>query len=278
MSYVLLRLTVRRAVVSQRYFDLGGEFRPGLRLPGDHENGVIPGDRSDNVRQRSAIECTRQIVRCPRRRAQHRDVAARIVETSNSPSNLDSRSVPPETPRTGLPSSGRRRRRAAVCGAKLTAPNSSRSRDKVAWVASMPSAASSAASRSGCVPACATAARRYGLAAGTGRGARRLRLRPACEKPDQQRFCGAAGSRPRPTPRLRSVDDVGGDLFAAMCGQAVQDNGVGSATASSSALIWNFRNGPTRSSPSFSCPMDVQVSVTSGAAPFDRRLWITGER
>ena len=40
-----------------------------------------------------------------------------------------------------------------------------------------------------------------------------------------------------------------------------------SARLDSAALTWNGRNGPTRSSPSFSCPIDVQVSVTSTSAP-----------
>ena len=47
----------------------------------------------------------------------------------------------------------------------------------------------------------------------------------------------------------------------------MQHNGFRCARASSAALIWNGRNGPTRSSPSFSWPIDVQVSVTSTSAP-----------
>src|SRR5882724_512142 len=57
------------------------------------------------------------------------------------------RSVPPETPRTGLPSSGTMYTPTPPSAPRsLTAPSSSRSRDSVAWVTSMPSSASIAAS------------------------------------------------------------------------------------------------------------------------------------
>ena len=71
-----------------------------------------------------------------------------------------------------------------------------------------------------------------------------------------------------PDRRLRTVDDLVGDLPAAVRRQAVQhDRARPPARASRSALTWYGRNGPTRSSPSFSCPIDVQVSVTSTSAP-----------
>ncbi|SLH38744.1 Uncharacterised protein [Mycobacteroides abscessus subsp. abscessus] len=69
------------------------------------------------------------------------------VETRRSPRSFDSRSVPPVTPRTGLPSSGTTYTPAPPSAARsFTAPSSSRSRERVAWVVSMPSAASRAAS------------------------------------------------------------------------------------------------------------------------------------
>src|SRR6478672_3888237 len=57
------------------------------------------------------------------------------------------RSVPPDTPRTGLPSSGTTYTPTPPSAPRsFTAPSSSRSRDSVAWVTSMPSSASIAAS------------------------------------------------------------------------------------------------------------------------------------
>ena len=71
-----------------------------------------------------------------------------------------------------------------------------------------------------------------------------------------------------PHRRPRTVEHLVGDLPAAVRRQAVQhDRVVGRRGRAAAALTWYGRNGPTRSSPSFSCPIDVQVSVTTTSAP-----------
>ena len=120
----------------------------------------------------------------------------------------------------------------------LTAPSSSRSRDSVAWVVSMPSASSSASSSlwlrtcwretSSTIRACRVGARAAPRSGRGVAGAGRRVLIGALQQPGQQRLLGVQPVlRLVPDRAARAVEHRVGDLVAAVRGQAVQGDRAG---------------------------------------------------
>ena len=184
------------------------------------------------VGQRGAVEGAGQVVGGARRGAQHGEVAAgvggdeQLAEQSRQPVGAAG------APRaTGLPSSGTTYTPAPPSAARsFTAPSSSRSRDSVAWVASMPSSAEQRREFGLAAHRCAASELDdAGLPSGR-ESARcsRLLCGSLLEQPHQQRLLRVqAVLRLVPDHALRAVEHLVGDLLAAVRGQAVQHDRVG---------------------------------------------------
>ena len=169
------------------------------RAQDDHDR-VVTGHRTDRVEGGAAVQVPGEELGGPRRRVQHGDVArpTRPARGARSPAATAS----PRCRRAGWTCRRRtpRRARSAACPsspAAFTAPIASRSRDSVAWVTWMPSAASSWPSSScdstGVVAMIAAMrARRAGHRARGARWTRQSRRR-TCEEPARAHRCAPTG-------------------------------------------------------------------------------------
>ena len=251
------------------------ELGAGEGVAGDDEQGVVAGDGPDDVGQRGRSSALARKCAAPGRGAQHREVAEASAETSSSA----------EQPGQSVGAAGDAAHRAAVVRDDV-AP------DAAVGAAQLHRAELVEVARQrglGDLDALGGQQRRQlGLAAHRVRADQRddprlpggpassatltaLTARPAALRPSSQAssafWACSRFSASSQTADARAVDDLGGDLVAAVGGQAVQHDGVGAARGQQRGVDRKARNGPARSRPSPSWPMEVQVSVASTSAP-----------
>ena len=252
--------------------------RPRARGRDDHDR-VVPGDGAEHRRQVRRGRWRRRGTSRPRAACAGRRGCADGSAVTSSSSH--SRAQPGASPRRpswagraarSPPSPGTAYTRARP-ERTFTAPSSTRSRDSVACVTSMPSLGEQVEQlglRAHRVPAAGSRRSGAGGRVRAGRDGHRGRLRSS--RQDEQ---GLLGVQPVlglvPDHRLRAVDDLGGDLQAPVGGQAVQDDRVGGGAGHEGggrpAKGTNGLRRPGRRAFCASCPIDTQVSVATTSAP-----------
>ena len=265
------KLSVSIFGVARPVGELVGQRLAAGDVAGHDEDGVVAGDGADDVGQPGPVQRAGQELRRARRGAQHGDVAAGVDPGEQLAQQ-------PEQPGRARP----RPRAAAACRPRGsgTAP-ADLDRAQLLQVAG----------EGGLGDLHAVGGEQFG----------QLGLRPDRPGPGSARRSGRAarrGSPARSSPvRVRSAELAASSQASsafwacsrfsawsktALCGPSITSSVIssprcagrqcstiasGAAAASSFSLTWYGRNGVSRSRPSLSCPIDVQVSVATTSAP-----------